>query len=1120
MYYRIGLDIGITSVGWAVIENDSDGKPIRIVDLGSRIFDAAEVPKTGAPLAEHRREARSSRRRNRRKVYRILRTKKLLEKFNILTNEEIQKLYDNQNDNIYELRVAALDRELKPSELAKVLINLVKKRGYRSVSKSEEKAQSENGKALSAISDNKKLMEQKSYRSVAEMYLTDEKFKLSLSNGEKICDSNGVPILKIRNTVDDYKTTVERSLILEEIQKILETQKKFNNKINDEFIQEYIKIFSSQRNFDEGPGKPSKYSGNLIENMVGNCTFEQNEKRAAKATFTFEKFKLLQDFNSIKLQKINLISSANGNIYNKSSESRALNESEKIKLLEKFRKTKEMKFSSIRKLLEIPYDYVFNYIDYDFGKKEFSINEIIDEAEKKSKKTLKEFISFHEMRSALDKYEKNYIYNFTDDDLDYIATVLSLYKSDENRIKELKKLNLNDEVIKLLLPISFSKFSHLSLVAMKNIIPYLEEGLTYDKAVNNVYPDFRGNINTQKKSKLSLKDIEEITNPVVRRGVSQAIKVINAIVCKYGSPDLINVELAREISKNYKERKIIEKKMEDNMLVNNDAIKEIHEYKDNVTGKDIVKYKLWQEQDGKCPYSGKVIRIEELFSDGVDIDHIIPYSKCFDDSYNNKVLAKSSENKMKTNRVPLEYISESGRSVDEYIVRVQNMYSTNKAKLRNLLKEHFTEEDEEKWKERNLKDTQYITRVILNLIRKNLEFRKCDNISENKRAMAVNGRITAQIRKRYGLVKLRDGDKHHAMDAAVIAITTESMIQKITNYEKNNEIRYLNNECTKEEYYQKFPVPYEKFVEELKARLMDSDEEVERALKLLDIMEYKLNGYPKAIFVSRMPVRKVRGCAHKDTINGISKSGKIVKRVDLTNLKLDKNGEILGYYNKSDDKLLYNALRKKLIENNNDAQKAFSEPFFKPKSDGTRGPLVKKVKIEEKSTNNVYLRGVKGVAANDSIVRVDVFYVPNDGYYFIPIYVADTIKGELPNKACVAYKVIEDWKVMDDKNFIFSIYPKDLIYIKSKKDMRLVSTKGNINQEVYTNEVLGYFNGCDISTGGFSLSVHDRSYDNVRVGIKRLEELKKYQVDVLGKYTEVKLPEKRMEFKFKKSERR
>ena len=84
MNYRIGLDIGITSVGWAVIEDDLDGNPIRIVDLGSRIFDAAEVPKTGAPLAEARRNARGDRRRNRRKVHRIKRTKELLLKSSII----------------------------------------------------------------------------------------------------------------------------------------------------------------------------------------------------------------------------------------------------------------------------------------------------------------------------------------------------------------------------------------------------------------------------------------------------------------------------------------------------------------------------------------------------------------------------------------------------------------------------------------------------------------------------------------------------------------------------------------------------------------------------------------------------------------------------------------------------------------------------------------------------------------------------------------------------------------------------------------------------------------------------------------------------------------------------
>ena len=307
MYYRIGLDIGITSVGWAVIENNEDGDPIRIVDLGSRIFDAAEVPKTGAPLAEARRNARSARRRNRRKVHRINRVKKLLADYNIISNNDIDKIYQSQKQtDVYTLRVAGLDRLLKSEELAKVLINLVKKRGYKSNSKSEEskmiESKSNDQKALSAISDNKILMEQKGYRTVAEMYLQDDKFKLKYENGDNICDKHGNPVIKLRNSTDDYKTTVERYLLLDEVNKILESQKKYNDKITDEFIQEYINIFSSQRNYDEGPAFPSKYGGNLIENMLGNCTFEDGEKRAAKATYTFEKFKMLQDFNSIKIK--------------------------------------------------------------------------------------------------------------------------------------------------------------------------------------------------------------------------------------------------------------------------------------------------------------------------------------------------------------------------------------------------------------------------------------------------------------------------------------------------------------------------------------------------------------------------------------------------------------------------------------------------------------------------------------------------------------------------------------------------------------------------------------------------------------------------------------------------
>lgn len=1121
MYYRVGLDIGITSVGWAVIENDEDGNPIRIVDLGSRIFDAAEVPKTGAPLAEARRNARSARRRNRRKVHRINRVKKLLGDYNIISSKALDELYqNNEKTDVYTLRVAGLDRLLKPEEISRVLINLVKKRGYKSNSKSEENSNSETGKALSAISDNKCLMEQKEYRTVAEMYLKDDKFKLKYDSGDNICDKHGNPVVKLRNSTDDYKTTVERYLLLDEVNKILESQKKYNNKITDEFIQEYINIFSSQRNYDEGPAFPSKYGGNLIENMLGNCTFEDGEKRAAKATYTFEKFKMLQDFNSIKLQKLNLTESKKGNIYNKTEISRSLTDEEKILLLNKFKEKSELKISDIRKLLQIPYDYTFNLIDYDFRNvAELEIKERIDDIEKNAKKKLTEFQSFHKIRIALDKYEKGYISKLTEDDLDNIATILTLYKSDEKRIEMLIEKGFKNEIIEKLLPLSFSKVGHLSIKAMKKIIPYLQEGLTYDKAVNMVYEDFRGKIIKDKKTKLSLNDIEEIANPVVRRGVSQTIKVVNAIVNKYGKPDLINIELAREVSKNFADRKKMEKSMLENMDTNQKVINEIKgkNLKDNITGQDIVKYKLWKEQDGRCPYSGEYISPEALFTKEVDVDHIIPYSKCFDDSYNNKVLVKASENRMKTNRTPIEYLTESNKNVDEYIVRIENMYSNNRKKRQNLLKEHFTEEDEANWKERNLKDTQYITRVILNLMRNHLAFKENRNIAENKRVMAVKGTITSQIRKRLNIEKVREGDKHHAMDAAVIAITTESMIQKITNYEKNKEIRHSDDTLTKEKYYEKFPMPYENFELELKARLMEDDEKVKGALKPLDILEYKINGYPKSIFVSRMPKRKVKGSAHKETIASLSKSGNIVEKKSLTTLKLNKESEIDGYYNKQDDTLLYNALRNKLIEYDGKADLAFKEPFYKPKSDGTKGPLVKKVKIESKSTSNVYLKNMKGVAGNGDTVRIDVFYVENEGYYFIPIYVADTIKKYLPNKACVSGKKQSDWKEMDDKNFIFSVYPNDLLYIKSKNGIKLTPmNKDSKKEDINVNEIFGYYIKCNIANAQIAISTHDRIYWQQSLGVKSLLEIKKYEVDVLGNYTEVKLPEKRMKFNFKR----
>ena len=104
MFYRIGLDIGITSVGWCVVETYENGEPKRILSLGTRIFDAAENPKDGAPLAKPRRQARGLRRRLRRRAFRLMLARELFAAHGVTPNAAPH--------DVNELRAAGLDREL------------------------------------------------------------------------------------------------------------------------------------------------------------------------------------------------------------------------------------------------------------------------------------------------------------------------------------------------------------------------------------------------------------------------------------------------------------------------------------------------------------------------------------------------------------------------------------------------------------------------------------------------------------------------------------------------------------------------------------------------------------------------------------------------------------------------------------------------------------------------------------------------------------------------------------------------------------------------------------------------------------------------------------------------
>lgn len=1103
MKYGIGLDIGITSVGWAAIGLNDEEEPCGIINLGSRIFKQAEHPKTGESLAAPRREARGIRRRLRRKAFRKERIYALLPQFGLPDKAAMEEVYkQSELEDIYALRTRALDGAVSKEEFARILLHLAQRRGFRSNRKFSAADDKEAGLLKSAVSDNAARMEQNGYRTVGEMFYKDELYQAQKRNKGK-----------------KYISTVSRDMVQNEAVTLFNAQRSFGSQwAAPELEAEYLTILLSQRSFDEGPGGNSPYGGHQIEKMIGKCTLLPDEQRAAKACYSFEYFNLLEKVNHVRI-------TAEGN-------SRALTEEERRAVVHKAHQTEALHYGTLRKVLALDDSERFNMVSYRSETDR-------DEAEKKAK--FQYLKGYHAMRRALNKVKPNRIEELTTAQRNKIGEIFTKYKNEERLRSALEQSDLTQPDIDALLNGlgGFSKFGHLSCKACDDVIPYLEQGMVYSDACTAAGYQFKGHtdgdkffllpsgtqderiIGDNEQLRSAAQMMDTVTSPVVRRAVSQTIKVINAIIREQGeSPVYINIELARELSKTHDERDKIQKSMEENAAQNELLRQEMVEagYL-NPQGYDIMKFRLWKEQDGRCAYSGAHMGIDRVLSDPtyVDIDHIVPYSISFDDRRVNKVLVLSGENRQKGNRLPLQYLQ--GKRREDFIVWVKNSKALNYHKKQLLLKETISEEEKSSLKQRNLQDTQHMARFLQNYIRDFLQFAPGDR---KQRVTAVAGAVTAHLRARNGLTKVRaNGDTHHALDAVVIGTTTQGVIQKISSYYGHIEEKYTQSEdgsfAEHSRTKERFPAPWPHFRDEVIIRLSDKPTE---GLMQCNPMFYTQLGRDKVrpVFVSRMPRRSTHGPAHDATVMRLrvdEQSGErfAVKKVPLTALKL-KNGEIEDYYKRESDTLLYNALLRKLNEAGGDAKKAFADDFYKPKADGSQGPLVKKVKIETSSTRQVPVHGGAGIAERGTMLRVDVFYVPNEGYYWIPIYVADTWRPYLKSKAVKAHKPEAEWKEMREEDFIFSLYPDDLICVESKKQLNFTAPTGSTLEKEYTpKKEFIYFSQANIANASFSGSTHDNAYKTEDFGVKNLVSLQKCEVDILGNVHFVTKKEKRQTFR-------
>ncbi|WGE81899.1 type II CRISPR RNA-guided endonuclease Cas9 [Actinobacillus equuli subsp. haemolyticus] len=1040
--YILGLDLGIASVGWAVVEIDEQENPLGLIDVGVRTFDRAEVPKTGESLALARRLARSARRLVKRRADRIKKAKRLLKAENILLSADEQLPND-----VWQLRVKGLDQKLERQEWAAVLLHLLKHRGYLSQRKNESKSENkELGALLSGVAINHQILQTAEYRTPAEIAVK----KFHIEEGH------------IRNQRGAYTHTFSRLDLLAEMELLFARQTELGNPHTSvKLLENLTALLMWQK---------SALKRDQMLALVGKCTFEKEEMRAAKASYSAERFVAIQ-----KLQNLRILD--NG-------AERELSDNERYTLLQQAYELKSgVTYANIRKILALPQHIRFKNLRY-----------LSDDVKKAEKASFLIFNAYHTLANILNSKGFSKEWKAISQNpllLDKLGTELTLCKNEDEFIAQFTDELSENVLTELFQNTNFDKFIHISLKALNNILPLMETGKRYDEAWRDVYPE------QKKKDEYTLPKIpaDEIRNPVVLRTLTQARKVINAVVRLYGSPARIHIETGREVGKSFKDRQELKKQQEKNKDQRKDAIDKFKEifphFVGEPKGKDILKMRLYEQQNAKCLYSGKPLDLHRLLEKGyVEVDHALPFSRTWDDSFNNKVLVLANENQNKGNLTPYEWLDGKNNSDrwQNFVARVQTSGFSHTKKQRIL--SHKL--DEKGFIERNLNDTRYVARFLCNFIADNMLLTG----KGKRKVFASNGQITALLRGRWGLQKVRDdNDRHHALDAVVVACSTVAMQQKITRFVRYEEGNVFSGERIDRETGEiiplHFPSPWAFFRENVEIRIFSENPKLELENRLPDYPQYN-HEFVQPLFVSRMPTRKMTGQGHMETVKSAKRlnEGLSVLKVPLTQLKLS---DLERMVNREREMTLYESLKARLEQFGNDPAKAFAEPFHKK-----GGALVKAVRVEQTQKSGVLVRDGNGVADNASMVRVDVF-TKGGKYFLVPIYTWQVAKGILPNKAATQGKEENDWDIMDETAvFQFSLYQNDLIKLVTKK-----------------KTIFGYFNGLNRATSNINIKEHDLDKSKgklgiyLEVGVKLALSLEKYQVDELGKNIRPCRPTKR-----------
>ena len=841
----LGLDLGVGSIGWCLIALDAQGDPVEILGMGSRVVplnnatDAADFSIGKAFTANQERTARRTMRRGfARYQLRRYRLRRELEKVGMLPDAALIQLPLLE---LWELRerAATAGRRLTLPELGRVLCHINQKRGYRHVKSDAaaivgdegEKKKDSNSAYLAGIRANDEKL-QDEHKTVGQY------FAEQLRQNQSESPTGGISY-RIKDQI------FSRQRYIDEYDQIMAAQRVH---YPDILTDAFIRMLRDEVIFMQRPLKSCKH-------LVSLCEFEKQEKVmrvqqddgkggrqlverrvkfgpkvAPKSSPLFQLCRIYEAVNNIRLTRPD-------------GSPRDITPEERAKIVVHLQSSASLSFAALKKLLKEkaliadqltsktglkgnstrvalaaalqPYPQYHHLLDMELETRMMTV-QLTDEETGE--------VTEREVAVVTDSYVRQPLYRLW-------HILYSIEERDAMRRALIIQLGMKEEdldggLLDQLYRLDFVKpgYGNKSAKFICKLLPQLQQGLGYSEACAAVGYRHSNSPTSEEITERTLLDKipllqrNELRQPLVEKILNQMINLVNALKAEYGV-DEVRVELARELKMSREERERMAEGNRRREKENKAIAEKIRECGLFPTKSRIRKYMLWEEAGEKCLYCGQILTLSQcLNGDDMEVEHIIPKSVLYDDSYGNKTCACRRCNKEKGNRTALEYIRAKGWEA-EYMERINGLLdkkaiSYSKHQRLRWLKEDIPSD----FLERQLRLTQYISRQAMAILQQGI-----------RRVSASEGGVTARLRSLWGYDDIlhtlnldrydsmgetervyREGEtteklritnwskrmdhRHHAIDALVVASTRQGYIQRLNRVSSESEREAMSGE--------------------------------------------------------------------------------------------------------------------------------------------------------------------------------------------------------------------------------------------------------------------------------------------------------------------------------------